>query len=120
MPQYSEVDWEKAACRGSVYTDLFYSVEEERSILAYEYINALRVICLSCPIWKECLAYAMGNEIYGVWGGLTSIERLSFKEPNKYPNQQRRALFALEEAGISYEQVMEAIDGTNPSRKCRY
>lgn len=120
MPQYDEVDWEKAACRDSIYTDAFYDVEEARSIVAYEYINALRSICLSCPIWKECLSYAMSHEMYGVWGGLTSIERLSFKEPRKYPNQQRRALFALEEVGISYEQVMECIDGTNPSSRRRY
>lgn len=113
MPQYDEVNWEKAACRGSIYTDIFYSVEEERSITAYEYINALRTICLACPIWKSCLAYAMENEIYGVWGGLTSVERLSFRQPSKYPNQQRRALFAFEEAGISYEEIMECVSGTD-------
>lgn len=113
MPQYEEVNWEKAACKDSVHTDLFYSVEEERSILAYSYINALRQICLSCPIWKECLSYAAENEIYGVWGGMTSIERFSFKNPSRYPNQNRRALFAFEEAGISYEQIMECVRGTD-------
>ncbi len=113
MPQYDEVDWMKAACRDSVYTDIFYSVEEARSILAYQYINALRTICLACPIWKDCLSYAAKNEIYGVWGGMTSIERYSFLNPKKYPNQQRRALFAFEEAGISYEEIMECINGTD-------
>ena len=109
MPKYDQVDWTKASCRGSIYTDAFYSVEEERSILAYEYINALRQICLSCPIWKECLTYAMKHEDYGVWGGMTSIERYSFSNPKKYPNQQARALFAFEQAGISYEQIMECL-----------
>lgn len=109
MPKYDEVKWEKAACRGSIHTDLFYSVEEERSIMAYDYINAVRTICASCPIWKECLAYAFENEIYGVWGGLTSHERLSFINPKMYPNQNRRALFALEEFGISHQQIMECL-----------
>lgn len=109
MPQYGEINWEKAACRGSIYTDAFYAVEEERSIIAYEYINALRQICLACPIWKQCLTYAMENEIYGVWGGMTSIERYSFKHPDKFPNQQRRALLAFEQVGISYEQIMECV-----------
>lgn len=109
MPQYSEINWEKAACRDSIYTDAFYAVEEERSIVAYEYINALRQICLACPIWKQCLTYAMEHEIYGVWGGMTSTERYSFKHPEKFPNQQNRALFAFEEVGISYEQIMECI-----------
>lgn len=113
MPQYDEVDWLKAACRDSIYTDAFYSVEEERNRLAYEYINALRQICLACPIWKECLTYAMENEDYGVWGGLTSVERYSFKNPKKYPNQNRRALFAFQEAGIDYAQIMECVNGTN-------
>ena len=113
MPKYDEVDWEKAACRGSVYTDVFYNVEEERSIVAYEYINALRTICLACPIWKVCLTYAMEHEIYGVWGGMTSIERFAFRNPSKYPNQLRRALFAFEEAGITYEEIMECVNGTD-------
>lgn len=113
MPQYGEIDWEKAACRGSIYTDAFYAVEEERSIVAYEYINALRQICLSCPLWKECLTYAMEHEIYGVWGGMTSVERFAFRNPERYPNQQRRALYAFEEAGISYAQIMECVNGTN-------
>lgn len=113
MPKYDEVDWEQAACRGSVYTDIFYSVEEERNVRAYEYINALRSICLSCPIWKQCLTYAMEHEIYGVWGGMTSIERFSFSHPAKYPNQQRRALFAFDEVGISYEQIMECVMEAN-------
>ena len=109
MPKYEEVKWEKAACRGSVYTDVFYSVEEERSIAAYEYINALRSICAACPIWASCLSYAMENETYGVWGGMTSMERVSFQYPEKYPNQNRRALVALEAFGISYEQIMECL-----------
>jgi hypothetical protein len=74
MPRYDEVDWDQAACRGTIYTDLLYSVEEQRSIMQYEYINALRSICGQCPIWEECLTYAMENESYGVWGGMTSIE----------------------------------------------
>lgn len=113
MPKYAEVDWEIAACRDSIYTDIFYSVEEERNVLAYEYINALRTICLACPLWKDCLTYAAEHEIYGVWGGMTSIERFAMRNPDKYPNQARRALFAFEEAGISYEQIMECINGTN-------
>lgn len=109
MPQYNEVDWEQAACRDSAQTDIFYAVEEARSLLAYDYINALRTICLACPIWQQCLTYAMEHEEYGVWGGMTSVERYSFKHPRKYPNQHRRAVLAFKEAGISYEQIMECI-----------
>jgi hypothetical protein len=40
VSEYREVDWEAAECR-DLYTDLFYSVEEERNASAYNNINAL-------------------------------------------------------------------------------
>lgn len=109
MPRYDEVDWDQAACQGTIYTDLFYSVEEQRSIMQYEYINALRSICGQCPIWKECLTYAMEHEQYGVWGGMTSIERLSMRDRKRYPNQRARAVVELARYGISYQQIKECM-----------
>ena len=114
MPQYSEVDWENAECkRLEIYTNLFYQVEEERSVVAYDYINSLRSICTSCPIWKECLTYAMENENYGMWGGMTSVERISMTQPEKYPNQRDRALTSFRQLGISYEQIMDCVEAQN-------
>ena len=114
MPKYEQVDWDQAECRG-VYTELFYRVEEERNQTAYQYINAVRSICGRCPIQRECLAYAFGNEDFGVWGGLTSLERRSMGDPEKYPVQLNRALLALQSYGITYEEVREtyehSIDG---------
>ena len=108
MPKYSEIEWEKAECkRLEIYTDLFYDIEEERSVNAYDHINAVRAICVSCPIWKDCLAYAFQNENYGMWGGMTSQERASIDEPLKYPNQRTRGLKALEQMGISIKQIKE-------------
>ena len=114
MPKYSEVDWENAECkRLEIYTNLFYQVEEERSVVAYDYINSLRSICASCPIWKECLTYAMENENYGMWGGMTSVERVSITEPLKYPNQRARALSSFRRLGISLDQIMECVRAKN-------
>lgn len=109
MPKYEQVDWDQAECRG-VYTELFYRVEEERNQTAYQYINAVRSICGRCPIQRECLSYAFGNEEFGVWGGLTSLERRSMGEPDKYPVQLRRALDALKMYGISYKEVRETYE----------
>lgn len=109
MPEYGEIDWDDAACRGTIYTDLFYSVEEQRSILQYEYINALRSVCARCPIWSICLTYAMEHEDYGVWGGMTSVERLAFRNPRRYPNQRARAIHDLARYGISYRQIKECM-----------
>jgi predicted RecB family nuclease len=108
LPQYSEVDWESAECkRLEIYTDLFYDIEEERSVNAYDHINSVRAICVSCPIWKDCLTYAFQNENYGMWGGMTSQERASIDQPLKYPNQRIRGLQALQEMGITLEQIKE-------------
>ncbi len=108
MSEYREVDWEAAECR-DLYTDLFYSVEEERNASAYNNINALRSVCSRCPIWKACLTYAFENESYGVWGGLTSVERQAFRHPEKYPQQRQRALKALIETGITLTQIRECL-----------
>lgn len=35
-------------------------------------------VCLACGVRKECLEYALATkEPYGIWGGLTEIERRS-------------------------------------------
>ena len=114
MPKYEQVEWEKAECR-DLDTELFYRVEEERNQTAYQYINAVRSICGRCPIQRACLAYAFGNEEFGVWGGLTGLERRSVNEPDRYPIQLKRALFALRQFGITFDEVKEtyehSIDG---------
>lgn len=110
MPQYYEIKWGEAACQGTAYTDLFYLVEEQRSLMQYQYINALRSICAICPIWQQCLTYAMEYENYGVWGGLTSVERVAFKDKRRYPNQRARALRNLAQYGIRLEDIMECVE----------
>lgn len=112
MPKYYEVNWSQAECFGT-YTNLFYDIEEERNHLAYGYINAVRSICGRCPIWFMCLSYAFEYENYGVWGGLTSLERRSIIEPKKYPIQKTRALKDLSSYGIDLAKIMEAYEHTN-------
>lgn len=109
MPRYDEVDWSKAECWG-LNTDLFYAVEEERNIKAYMYINAVRSICGRCVIQRQCLAYGFQHEQYGVWGGMTTLERRAVVEPKKYPAQLRRALFDLEAYGITYDFIREVYE----------
>ena len=44
--------------------------------------------CESCPVWQECLDFAVDNRIVdGVWGGLTYKARQRYKK-----NRDRRAL----------------------------
>jgi WhiB family redox-sensing transcriptional regulator len=40
-----------------------------------------RIICLRCPVQKQCLEYALRhNEQFGVWGGMTERERRRVKK----------------------------------------
>jgi hypothetical protein len=77
--------------------------------MQYEYINSLRTICAACPIWKACLTYAFENENYGVWGGLTSVERIALQDFDKYPNQRSRAILSMRQLGITFEQIKECM-----------
>ena len=115
MPKYKQVDWEQAECRDT-YTELFYRIEEERNQEAYRYINAVRSICGRCPIQKDCLAYAFGYEDFGVWGGLTSLERAAVANPERHPNQLQRAVQSLKMYGISLKEVREIYEHSSNGR----
>ena len=108
MLKFSEVKWDNAACWDS-NMEMFYDVEEERNAYAYNYINAVRSICVRCPIFKECLTYAFANEKYGVWGGLTSVERKAMAEPTLYPAQRKRALDDLKQYGIGQATIEKCL-----------
>ena len=35
-----------------------------------------KAVCAGCPVQTKCLAWALEkNEVYGIWGGLTEVER---------------------------------------------
>lgn len=39
-----------------------------------------KIVCLGCPVRRECLAYAMSHdERFGVWGGLAEHERRALR-----------------------------------------
>jgi WhiB family redox-sensing transcriptional regulator len=66
---------ERAACRDKD-PDLFFPPEEERGRYAAFRETLAKRICLRCPVLRECTDYALvADERYGVWGGLTPVER---------------------------------------------
>ena len=105
MPGYSEINWDRAECKGAP-THLFYVIEEERSALQLIGADTLRRICGSCPILEDCLDYGMRNENYGMWGGLMTKERNALKSQHHSPLKQR----ATEEL-LMYGIPIEKIEG---------
>ncbi|MGP3917711.1 WhiB family transcriptional regulator [Nonomuraea sp. 10N515B] len=59
-----------------------------------------KVICAGCPVRQECLDYALAEEIqFGVWGGLTLLERRRFRRVHaaagQVPGVAGRTAFTL-------------------------
>ena len=62
---------EKAACRGEPTELFFFDERIERKRVA-----EAKAVCDKCPVWKNCLNYAIETPIdFGIWGGFTSKER---------------------------------------------
>ena len=56
--------------------ELFYHGEGERKGLRREKERHAKQICAHCPVIDQCRQYALqAGEAYGVWGGLTEMER---------------------------------------------
>ena len=54
-----------ALCLG-MDTNLFFDkYEEESNVRA-----AVDSLCVRCPVQRQCLAYAVSNQEWGVWGGV--------------------------------------------------
>jgi len=76
--KYDEVEWEAAACKG-INTDLFF-LERGEGVSFYP---QLRKICQSCPIYSECLEYAVWNETEGFWAATTPNERQRLRSSSR-------------------------------------
>jgi WhiB family redox-sensing transcriptional regulator len=80
---------EDAACAGIVADlgfDPFYP-----EITGHNYSTA-KLICGSCPVIDDCLAYALRNEAHGIWGGLTEEERRKKRQELRIELVKRRPL----------------------------
>ena len=75
------LQWQRAAlCRGEAGRDFYppFGGERKRDRKARE-LRA-KAVCESCPARAECLDHAVSSgERHGVWGGLTSDERLTWR-----------------------------------------
>lgn len=100
------VDWTKANCEG-LDTNLFYDVEEMRTgnPERKERMDSIRRLCSSCPILQKCMEWGFEEEEYGVWGGLTSVERSSFTDESK-TEVKLKALKDMQAVGISLKDIL--------------
>ena len=78
-PEWRE--WQhEARCRGDAGTDFYppFGGERKRDHVARE--QRAKAVCATCPVARHCLEQAVAaGERYGVWGGLTFDERVTFR-----------------------------------------
>jgi hypothetical protein len=98
--------FENAACAD--YEDPDYFFPDGRAEEA-ERLPNLRRICGACIERKECLAYAIKEEIpHGIWGGKTPSERgQDLKRDEKKARQER--IIKLRNQGISTDEIARKV-----------
>lgn len=102
------VDWKLAKCDG-MDRELFFLGDPQNRPNKQEKQNnfhntTIRPICFSCPIWEGCLQYAFEHEEYGTWGGLSELERTSFKT-DRFQATYDAAIEELAKYGISERKI---------------
>ena len=66
---HTQPDWYRDALCAQVDPDLWFPHKGSNTVPA-------KLICQTCPVVEECLAYALANsERYGIWGGYSERER---------------------------------------------
>lgn len=68
------VTWMADAVCASLPADVFFP-EHEYSYQAFRAKSA----CASCPVQRDCLRYALDQDVVGIWGGMTTSERKKTK-----------------------------------------
>jgi len=77
---------EEAECRGAG-PDLFFLEEDQKSDNHFKLAEA-RKVCFACKVQKECLDFAMDNNIKsGIWAGTTPLQRKALRR--EYRNTNR-------------------------------
>ncbi len=78
---HHNTEWhDSASCRGAAGRDFYppFGGERKRERLARE--QRAKAVCASCAVRTQCLEHAIASgERYGVWGGLTFDERVTFR-----------------------------------------
>jgi WhiB family redox-sensing transcriptional regulator len=74
-----DAEWRESAACLSHPSILFFGLDDnETPVERRAREERAKEICATCPVQRECLEYALATkEPYGIWGGLTEVERKS-------------------------------------------
>lgn len=73
----TEAEWREHAACLRYPAVLFFGVDDAETPMERRHReDKAKTACASCSVQKECLDYALAmREPYGIWGGLTEVER---------------------------------------------
>ncbi|MEU6707899.1 WhiB family transcriptional regulator [Streptomyces wuyuanensis] len=101
-------NWTRAAACLEADAEIFFAQGRTQRALAL-------AICQSCPVRVECRAHAETSpEPYGIWGGVTALERGWSPEGRTMSSAKRRATTSpgrRELAGLSSKAAGSASRG---------
>lgn len=70
-----------AACQGEQGSVFYPPIRPERKAIRLAREQRAKAVCGTCSVRRECLdASLRHNERYGIWGGLTDVERRHLRE----------------------------------------
>lgn len=76
MPLQETYEWQYEGLCRTVDPERFFSPEAERGAPKARREEAAKALCLKCPVIARCREHALSvQEPYGVWGGLSEVER---------------------------------------------
>lgn len=100
----------EAACRSHPERQVFFPPRGAQ----HGGVSKARVICATCPVWKECLDYALTNHIYeGIWGGTSVRDRAKIKN---IKNMSHCSKCGLINHFAEREHICEKCKGTSSQR----
>lgn len=69
-------EWQHAGACRDADPEIFFHPMGERGGAARRRERAAKAVCASCPVVRRCREFALDTrQEYGVWGGLSEIER---------------------------------------------
>src|ERR1700739_4327880 len=82
--------WRRRAPPPHAHSHLFFP--EGTSGPALAQLDEAKRICLSCPVRRQCLTWAVDHDISsGIWGGATPDERWAIRRAVGIPEEHRSA-----------------------------
>jgi hypothetical protein len=82
--------FESPSC-ASVGGELWFPDIEQNAITLAE-SRLAKAICLTCIHTTECADWAIANELYGIWGGLTDLDRRNIRRAKGIKVIERKSL----------------------------